>query len=153
MRSESTTLQWKILLDLDNRLQSFTIVNDLKLSRLTRELNICSIKDKVKHIGPKYNVAQSTVHSDMTSMECPECHWVDKENRPSQEIFHCVKCSFHDNADHVVSINTGKRLSSTVLRSSLLKDSKIGDGTFVPDPLKRGSIFELLSSLRYTPQR
>jgi len=40
-----------------------------------------------------------------TSRTCPECGCVSKENRKSQSVFKCIKCSYKENADYVAAIN------------------------------------------------
>ncbi|KPI13093.1 Ku domain protein [Actinobacteria bacterium OK006] len=40
-----------------------------------------------------------------TSRECPECGHVAKENRPTQEKFHCVACGHAAHADTVAALN------------------------------------------------
>ncbi len=40
-----------------------------------------------------------------TSRRCPECGHTAKENRPTQEKFHCVSCGHHAHADTVGAIN------------------------------------------------
>ncbi|MBT2446773.1 transposase, partial [Streptomyces sp. ISL-43] len=44
-----------------------------------------------------------------TSRQCPECGYTDKENRPTQEKFHCLACGHHDHADTVGAINVLNR--------------------------------------------
>ncbi|MCB5168830.1 transposase [Streptomyces bambusae] len=48
-----------------------------------------------------------------TSRECPECGHTAKENRPTQEKFHCVACDHQAHADTVGSIN--------ILRAGLVR--------------------------------
>ncbi|MFF4419356.1 RNA-guided endonuclease InsQ/TnpB family protein [Streptomyces sp. NPDC001549] len=48
-----------------------------------------------------------------TSRTCPECGHVDKENRPTQEKFHCVSCGHQAHADTVGALN--------VLRAGLVR--------------------------------
>jgi putative transposase len=48
-----------------------------------------------------------------TSRECPECGHVAKENRPTQEKFHCVACGHAAHADTVGALN--------VLRAGLVR--------------------------------
>ncbi|MFJ8727203.1 RNA-guided endonuclease InsQ/TnpB family protein [Streptomyces sp. NPDC004166] len=48
-----------------------------------------------------------------TSRQCPECGHTAKENRPTQEKFHCVSCGHSAHADTVGAIN--------VLRSGLVR--------------------------------
>ncbi|WP_329112278.1 RNA-guided endonuclease InsQ/TnpB family protein [Streptomyces sp. NBC_01353] len=48
-----------------------------------------------------------------TSRTCPECGHVAKENRPAQEMFHCVSCAHTAHADTVGALN--------VLRAGLVR--------------------------------
>ncbi|MBV6703360.1 transposase [Kitasatospora aureofaciens] len=48
-----------------------------------------------------------------TSRECPECGHTAKENRPTQEAFHCVSCGHKAHADTVGATN--------VLRAGLVR--------------------------------
>ncbi|MFE9045652.1 RNA-guided endonuclease InsQ/TnpB family protein, partial [Streptomyces sp. NPDC007818] len=48
-----------------------------------------------------------------TSRQCPECGHTAKENRPTQEKFHCVSCGHQAHADTVGAIN--------VLRAGLVR--------------------------------
>ncbi|MBO4256327.1 RNA-guided endonuclease InsQ/TnpB family protein [Streptomyces griseorubiginosus] len=48
-----------------------------------------------------------------TSRQCPECGHTAKENRPTQEKFHCVSCGHRAHADTVGAIN--------VLRAGLVR--------------------------------
>ncbi|MFD5425464.1 RNA-guided endonuclease InsQ/TnpB family protein [Streptomyces sp. NPDC127084] len=48
-----------------------------------------------------------------TSRQCPECGHTAKENRPTQENFHCQACGYHAHADTVGALN--------VLRAGLVR--------------------------------
>jgi putative transposase len=48
-----------------------------------------------------------------TSRTCPACGHTAKENRPTQEKFHCVACGHHAHADTVGATN--------VLRAGLVR--------------------------------
>lgn len=56
---------------------------------------------------------------------------------------------YKTNADLNASKNILKRLTFTVLRSELLKNSKLGNGTFEPKLLKKDKVKDVLLSLRY----
>ena len=45
------------------------------------------------------------VNPKNTSRCCPECGHTTKENRKTQEKFHCVQCSYKANADFVGAVN------------------------------------------------
>ena len=40
-----------------------------------------------------------------TSQQCPECHYVCKENRRTQSLFQCINCNYIDHADLVGAKN------------------------------------------------
>ncbi|MFB7226007.1 zinc ribbon domain-containing protein, partial [Streptomyces sp. NPDC056227] len=48
-----------------------------------------------------------------TSRRCPQCGHTAKENRPTQETFHCVACGHSAHADTVGALN--------VLRAGLVR--------------------------------
>ncbi|MET8102124.1 zinc ribbon domain-containing protein, partial [Streptomyces sp. NPDC005236] len=48
-----------------------------------------------------------------TSRTCPHCGHTAKENRPSQETFHCLSCGHTAHADTVAATN--------VLRAGLVR--------------------------------
>ncbi len=40
-----------------------------------------------------------------TSRECPSCHYTDKGNRPTRDVFRCLKCGYTAPADYVGALN------------------------------------------------
>jgi transposase len=122
--------------------------DDVNFNRMVKELHLSSIKDEFEHIGRKYGIATSFVHSAYTSQTCPECGCIDKENRESQEEFKCVECGYEANADLNASVNIRNRVVLTVLRDELLEKSTFGNGSYVPQSLSRERVKEILLSLR-----
>ena len=123
--------------------------NDLNYNRRVRLLKLSSLKDEFEHIARKYDISVSLVHSCYTSQTCPKCGCIDSENRKSQEEFECIECGYTANADINASFNILERVVSTVLRNELLKNSKLGNGTFEPKNLKKEKVKEVLLSFRY----
>ena len=120
--------------------------NDINFNRVVKFLKISSLKDEVEHIGRKYDIAVSTVHSYYTSKMCPICGCIDDENRTSQEEFSCIECGFENNADFNAAINIKNRVSVTVLRSKLLK--QMDNGAYEPKKLNKEKVKEVLLSFR-----
>jgi hypothetical protein len=104
-----------------------------------------------ERISRKYDIAFSTVHPEYTSKTCSICGCIDDENRLSQEEFKCVDCGYENNADLNAATNIKQRVSVTVLRDKLLKQTKIGNNTFEPKALKKEKVKELLLSFRQNP--
>jgi transposase len=119
--------------------------NDVNYNRRVKFLGLSSIKNKFEHIGRKYDIAVSLVHSAYTSKQCPVCGCIDDDNRKTQEVFKCVECGHEANADFNAAVNIKNRVSVTVLQR-LLKQSD--NGTFRPKPLKRTKVKEALLSFR-----
>ena len=142
-----------VMEDLDNSFGKSYIKdktnNDVNFNRVVKELNLSSLKQMVEHIGRKYDICVSTVHASYTSKTCPICGCIEDENRPTQESFKCINCGHENNADINAAINIKNRVSSTVLKKNLLKQTKIGNETYEPKPLKRETVKEILLSLRY----
>ena len=120
--------------------------NDVNYNRRVKFLGLSSIKDKFEHIGRKYDIAVSLVHPHYTSKQCPICGCIDDDNRKTQEIFKCVQCGYEANADINAALNIQNRVDITVLCSKLLK--QVDNGTYLPKPLKRGKVKEVLLSCR-----
>ena len=123
--------------------------NNLNFNRIVKELKISSLKGMLEHIGRKYDISLSTVQSSYTSKACSNCGCIADENRPNQETFSCIECGYENNADINAAINIENRVSSTVLRSNLLKQTKIGNGTWEPKSIKRDKVKSILLSLRH----
>ena len=77
-----------------------------------------------------------------TSRRCPVCGLIDPKNRPSQAVFHCVRCGFEDNADHAAAINIRDRGIDMLLsglykprtRKKLLRTKKAKPSSVKPGP-------------------
>ena len=102
---------------------------ELKISRLSRELKLSSLKDVVGGIAANHDVTLSLVHPEYTSQECSVCGCIDKENRTSQDRFCCVACGHTEDADFQSPKNMVRRVVSDVLRQRLLKDKYGSSGS------------------------
>ena len=120
--------------------------NDVNYNRRVKFLGLSSIKDKFEHIGRKYDIAVSLVHPCYTSKQCSVCGCIDDDNRKCQEAFKCVECGYEANADLNAAVNIVNRVGVTVLCQKLLKRSD--NGSYLPKPMKRGKVKEVLLSCR-----
>jgi transposase len=110
--------------------------DDVRINKILRDIGIAEIKNVVTRIGRKYDICVSIVPSEYTSQLCCDCWTIDEENRPSQEVFKCVKCGHEGiNADtHGASV-IKTYVKSTVLREALLDKNPNGTGTYLPKDL------------------
>ena len=138
-----------ILEDLEAIAKSFTKseqYQDMKYSRLWRLLGLSSLKKIVRSIAYKKGVCVSFVHPHYTSQEC-KCGNITKENRKTQEEFHCTACGHKQNADSHSADIIELRLSEDVLRDKLLVQNEIGE--YSPRKLSKDTIKDVLLSHSY----
>jgi len=90
------------------------IINEefnMKYSRLVKLLHLSNVKNMLLRQGEKRGIRVHIVHSEWTSLGCPECGNINPNNRTTQEIFKCSACGYEDNADHVGSVNVLERFN------------------------------------------
>jgi putative transposase len=90
------------------------IINEefnMKYSRLVKLLHLTNVKNMLLRQGEKRGIRVHIVHSEWTSLSCPECGNIDRNNRTTQESFKCSECGYEDNADHVGSVNVLERFN------------------------------------------
>jgi putative transposase len=90
------------------------IINEefnMKYSRLVKLLHLSNVKNMLLRQAEKRGIRVHIVHSEWTSLGCPECGNIDKDNRTTQESFKCSECGYEDNADHVASVNVLDRFN------------------------------------------
>jgi len=90
------------------------IINEefnMKYSRLVKLLHLSNVKNMLLIQAEKRGIRVHIVHSEWTSLGCPECGNIDKDNRTTQEVFKCTACGYEDNADHVGSVNVLDRFN------------------------------------------
>lgn len=124
--------------------------DNIKLSRLSKLLNISGLKNIIKRIANKKGIQVTFVQSHYTSQTC-KCGHISKNNRKSQEIFKCESCGRELNADVNAASNIEDRLALDVLRSSLLSKDK--DGNFQPKKLRKETIKFILHDFYSSQQQ
>jgi Putative transposase DNA-binding domain len=74
-----------------------------------RASNLARIPEKIAWETAKRGMAATQVKSAYSSQECSICHYVERKNRPDQQTFCCIVCSFSTHADHNAAINLAHR--------------------------------------------
>jgi len=90
------------------------IINEefnMKYSRLVKLLHLSNVKNMLLRQAEKRGIRVHIVHSEWTSLSCPECGNINPNNRTTQEVFKCTACGYEDNADHVGSVNVLDRFN------------------------------------------
>jgi transposase len=131
-----------------------TTKSDFNYNRLITEMRLSSIKDVFEHVARNGRhdqigsmIATSFVHAEYTSQECSHCHYIDEDNRKTQEKFKCLSCGHEENADINAARNIEQRVSEAVQRNLLEADQKLG-GVFRPKALHRRKVKEHLLAFR-----
>ena len=117
----------------------------IKYSRLLRLLRLSHLKDWIGSQAEKRGMRMHRTNPAYTSQECPECHFVDRGNRTTQEVFACMACGFSGPADTVAACNTRFRVLADVPRgpSALLHTFDVY-GRAVPKPISRLRLKEIV---------
>jgi len=84
---------------------------NMKYSRLVKLLHLSNVKNMLLRQAEKRGIRVHIVHSEWTSLSCPECGNIDRNNRTTQESFRCSACGYEDNADYVGSVNILERFN------------------------------------------
>lgn len=113
----------------------------IKYSRLVRLLNLSDLKNIIQSMANKSGMQVTFVQPEYSSKACPWCGNIDSNNRKTQEEFICTECGRHANADYVSSLNLEGRMSSDVLRTSLLDKKDFG---YIPKKLSKDKIREII---------
>ncbi|MHB8252111.1 MAG: zinc ribbon domain-containing protein [Acidiferrobacter sp.] len=124
----------------------------IKYSRLLRLLRLSHLKDWIGSQAEKRGMRMHRTNPAYTSQECPECHFVDRGNRPAQETFECLDCGFTGLADTVAARNTQFRVLADVPRGqNALLHTFDAYGRAVPKPMARSRIREIVERKLHQP--
>lgn len=85
-----------------------------RLNRIISKFGKSYIKSKLESISERYGIKITFINPAFTSQECTNCHYVDKNNRKTQEKFICKCCDKKLNADVNASRNIVARRSSNI---------------------------------------
>lgn len=89
-------------------------LNDAKtyskeVNYMLRRMKIQGIKNDILKYAKEMGIKVTQVNPQNTSIECPICGCIDKQNRQTQKLFKCINCGYLDNADHNASVNIKNR--------------------------------------------
>ena len=93
---------------------STIVCEDLNISQMiqqkgfSKDISDVSWGSFLEMLNYKTNLVK--VDAKYTSQECNSCGHISKENRPTQELFKCVKCGHSGNADYEASITILNRI-------------------------------------------
>jgi len=86
-----------------------------RMNRLLSNFGKKILEQKLNDLHERFGIEIQKINPAYTSQECPNCHYVDKRNRPKQEIFRCKNCNYGRNADVVAARNHHIRSSDKEL--------------------------------------
>ncbi len=118
---------------------------DINYKRLISTVRLVDIKNIAERIGKEYGITISLTNPEYTSQECSHCHHISKNNRKTQEHFHCENCGFEINADLNASINIKNRIYSNVLRKSCHQE--IEPNKFIPIGIKHEEFKQIYTQM------
>ena len=134
-----------VMEDLDSFSASYTKNKefDIKYSRLNRLLRLSNIKNWFSQQAEKRGIRVHLTSACYSSQQCPECGYISKDNRPTQEQFKCVNCQRENNADINASKNLELRFTNVLLRSKLHILDEFG--RMIPGNFKKEAVKKILT--------
>ncbi len=70
-----------------------------RLNRILRNCGRSVIREKIESLKNIYGIEIKLINAAYTSQECNKCHYVEKNNRKTQETFKCKNCRHVIHAD------------------------------------------------------
>lgn len=77
------------------------------------------LQTKIENKAKLYGIKVVKVHPQYTSQRCSSCGHIEKENRPEQAVFKCLKCGFARNADYNASQNLATKNIDKIIEKTL----------------------------------
>jgi len=74
-------------------------------NRFLKNWTYYDLQQKIKYKAEEVGIQVKMVKPHYTSQRCSKCGYIDKENRPEQEVFECKSCGFRANADYNAALN------------------------------------------------
>ena len=135
-----------VMEDLDSFSASYTRNKefDIKYSRLNRLLRLSNIKNWFNQQAEKRGLRVHLTSACYSSQQCPECGYISKDNRPTQEQFKCVNCQHEINADVNASKNLELRYTNVLLKSKLHTLDEFG--RMIPRKFKKEVVKKILAT-------
>lgn len=140
-----------VMEDLDQFSTSYTKNKefDIKYSRLNRLLRLSNIKNWFNQQAEKRGIRVHLTSACYSSQQCPECGYISKDNRLTQEQFKCVNCQHENNADINASKNLELRFTNVLLKSKLHTLDEFG--RMIPKNFKKEAVKKILATA-YNPK-
>ena len=134
-----------VMEDLDQFSASYTKNKefDIKYSRLNRLLRLSNIKNWFNQQAEKRGIRVHLTSASYSSQQCPECGYISRDNRLTQEQFKCVNCQHENNADVNASKNLELRYTNVLLKSKLHTLDEFG--RMMPKRIKREVVKKILT--------
>lgn len=91
--------------------------------KMLRHWTYYDLQSKIKAKAAEHGITVTLIDPKYTSQRCSKCGHISKENRPSQERFHCTACNFESNAD----FNASQNISIKGIEKIISKATKCED--------------------------
>ena len=81
------------------------IKEDTGFPKRLRHWTYYDLQSKVEQKCNEAGIVFRKIPAQYTSQRCSRCGCIDRDNRKTQAVFHCVSCGFEANADYNASQN------------------------------------------------
>lgn len=82
------------------------------------------LQTKIEYKAKEAGIEVKKIKPAYTSQRCSKCGYIDKENRKTQEDFHCIRCGYKRNADYNASQNISIKNIDKIIEKEITKNKK-----------------------------
>lgn len=87
-------------------------------SKFLKNWTYYDLQQKIEYKAKENGINVKKIKPRFTSQRCSNCGYIDKDNRPEQKTFKCLKCGYSENAD----FNAARNISNPNIESLIDKE-------------------------------
>ncbi len=90
--------------------------------RFLKNWSYFDLQTKIEYKAKAVGITVVKIKPQYTSQRCSKCGYIDRENRPTQAQFKCLKCGYEVNADYNASQNIAIRGIDKIIEKQLKRE-------------------------------
>lgn len=91
-------------------------------NRFLKNWTYFDLQTKIEYKAEAAGIKVVKIKPQFTSQRCSKCGYIDRENRPTQAEFKCLKCGYEANADYNASQNIAIRGIDKIIEKQLKRE-------------------------------
>ncbi len=88
-------------------------------NRFLKNWSYYDLQTKIEYKAAAVGIKVVKILPRYTSQRCSKCGYIHRENRPTQQIFQCLKCGYEANADYNASQNISIKDIDSIIKKEM----------------------------------